>query len=226
MCPSAEVTPKFYSKVVNIYKVTQELCSQINVREAPVSRTCEILCASRVDTVPTVRNLEATWLELTSCDLPHCVRDFMWEAGHGVLPTRDRLCRWGMIRNLACPNCSLPETNRHAVEQCVQVKTFFTLVRRTFGFRPMVSRQRRCRFQSLIVATALYVVWRSRCIALVQKRPYRLMYPMLIRLRKILYNHLDTKLHELGEHEFLKRWGTRYIAVKNGSRVQLRSRAI
>lgn len=221
MCPSAEVTPPRYRVLLDIYKLTQEVCPQLDVRAAPVSRICEALCASRIGTLPTVQNLQATWLALTSAELPPLVQDFVWKAGHGVLPTRDRLSRWGIARNLSCPNCRSPESNRHAVADCVQVKTFLTVVSRSFSVRLDVASRSRCLFTNLVFAAALYVVWRSRCVAVARNRPFRMIFPLLARLRKILYNHLEASLYVLGEREFLRKWGTRFISVRNGSVVHI-----
>lgn len=221
MCPSAETVPPHYRTLLDTYRLAQQVCPQFDLKATPVSRVCEALCASRVGTLPAVQNLQATWLELTSADLPPLVQDFVWRAGHGVLPTRDRLARWGITRNVSCPNCNRPESNRHAVADCVQVKTFLTVVSRSIGVRLDAAARRRCLFTKLVFAAALFVVWRSRCIAIARRRPFRIMFPLLARLRKILYNHLEASLYVLGEHEFLRKWGTRFISVRQGSYVQL-----
>lgn len=217
--PSCEVPPLFYAEVVRIHKCFVRECPQLNVRQLPVSRISELLLASRRNELPQVQNIPLTWLQLTSRQFPDDVQDFLWRAAHGVLPTLDRLSRWGITRRSGCPNCGAAETNRHAVDDCVNVKSFLTLVSRTLTCRVQVHR--RSRFETLVWAIALFVAWKGRCIAVTQHRPYRMMYPKLIRLRKVLCNYLEQELFELGLNEFLKKWSTRFFSIGRDSTVQL-----
>lgn len=212
LAPSAEVTPPFYLNVLEMFRAVREKCPDIDLNSTPVSRICEQLCARRDANPPTVQNVEGNWEGLTSKDLPSDVQDFMWKAGRGVLPTRDRLNRWGVTNETSCPNCGALETNRHALQECVRSRTFKRLLSRRLGV-PTSRRRRHSRLEALISAVALFVVWHGRCVAVARRRRYNIMFPSLIRVKKILVGHLESELYELGETEFLRRWGTRYIKV-------------
>ncbi|CAN7950136.1 unnamed protein product [Ixodes pacificus] len=121
-----------------------------------------------------------------------------------------------------------PETNVHAVKECVVARTFWRVIRTSFhglgvGLYLLRGRCPPGVFVRLLLAAAEYVLWRNRCCAVRQARRSRALWPLLWRLRREVVGHLEEQLFFLGEHEFLRRWSCRYLSVRD-SRIELRFR--
>ncbi|KAM7300839.1 hypothetical protein ISCGN_016424 [Ixodes scapularis] len=215
-----ETVPPFYRAAIETFRQLRAHVSKEDIVEAPASRLVEILYSSQFPApVPGLPSYIGPPLPHGS--LPGEVCDFQWKKGWGVLPTKDRLFRWGLVSDVKCPNCSAVETNVHVTAQCVVAQIFWRLVAHAFpdaGVRPYVNQGRRPRgnFAFLVIAQAEWVLWRNRCSSKVRQRCQRAMWPLLWRLRRELVTFLECELFLLGECEFLRRWSCRFLTVING----------
>ncbi|KAG0445321.1 hypothetical protein HPB47_016778 [Ixodes persulcatus] len=201
---------------------------QLDVVETPTARLTEVLLEPQISATQVELGDSFSWSRFTSSYLPGHLRDFEWQRGWGVLPSGDRLLRWGVSRTDECPNCGNRETNVHAVKECVVARTFWRVIRTSFhglgvGLYLLRGRCPPGVFVRLLLAAAEYVLWRNRCCAVRQARRSRALWPLLWRLRRELVGHLEEQLFFLGEQEFLRRWSCRYLSVRD-SRIELRFR--
>ncbi|KAH7961406.1 hypothetical protein HPB52_008891 [Rhipicephalus sanguineus] len=151
-------------------------------------------------------------------DLPKEVRDFMWKRNWEVLPTRDRLHRFGVVPSARCPNCRADESAHHAMFECLAAKPVWRLVAKDFKIRPPPSLDRnRGAFAKLVIACTLFVIWKRRCVAEGKKTPVRAAYPAVSRIRLMVWKHLSEQLEASGEEKFLRRWHTRFFFLKDGN---------
>ncbi|KAH7951717.1 hypothetical protein HPB52_011706 [Rhipicephalus sanguineus] len=127
--PSAVITPAYYRALVALSRELTALDPDLNPREVPPARLCEQLVSART----TLNSPPPTfpWLELTSGRLPKEAADLQWQRAWRILPTLDRLQRWGIVQYARCPNCGSTETAAHAVSTCVVARTFWRLVHRS-----------------------------------------------------------------------------------------------
>ncbi|KAH7939198.1 hypothetical protein HPB52_008335 [Rhipicephalus sanguineus] len=127
--PSAVNTPAYYRALVALSRELTALDSDLNPREVPPARLCEQLVSART----TLNSPPPTfpWLELTSGRLPKEAADLQWRRASRILPTLDRLQRWGTVQYARCPNCGSTETAAQAVSTCVVARTFWRLVHRS-----------------------------------------------------------------------------------------------
>ncbi|KAG0443428.1 hypothetical protein HPB47_014933 [Ixodes persulcatus] len=226
--PCAETPPPDYRRAIQLFKRLEEQAPQLDVVETPTARLTEVLLEPQISPTQVELGDSFPWSRLTSSYLPGHLRDFEWQRGWGVLPSGDRLLRWGVSRTDECPNCGNRETNVHAVKKCVVARTFWRVIRTSFhglGVGLFLLRGR-CPpgvFVRFLLAAAEYVLWRNRCCAVRQARRSRALWPLLWRLRRELVGHLEEQLFFLGEQEFLRRWSCRYLSVRD-SRIELRFR--
>lgn len=219
--PSAEFTPPFYQAVVGIHGELQRAFPDLVIRDEQPTRIVEEICSQRI--TPEERNRAGAfpWASLVSRRLPGPVEEFEWRRGWEVLPTRQRLHRWGMVPDPRCPNCGQVETVSHIFRECSVAQSFWRLVHigfRSLGVRQFVFHGRRPQggFTLLLLAVGQFVLWRNRCAAVGRQQRIRAMWPMLSRLRGALSRHLDSELFWLGEQEFLRRWSCQYVRLSNG----------
>ncbi|KAH7963688.1 hypothetical protein HPB52_022416 [Rhipicephalus sanguineus] len=127
--PSAVITPAYYRALVALSRELTALDPDLNPREVPPARLCEQLVSART----TLNSPPPTfpWLELTSGRLPKEAADLQWQRAWRILPTLDRLQRWGIVQYARCPNCGSTETAAHAVSTCVVARTLWRLVHRS-----------------------------------------------------------------------------------------------
>ncbi|KAM7309444.1 uncharacterized protein ISCGN_013075 [Ixodes scapularis] len=199
-----ETVPPFYRAAIETFRQLRAHVSKEDIVEAPASRLVEILYSSQFPAP--VPGLGPSYIgpPLPHGSLPGEVCDFQWKKGWGVLPTKDRLFRWGLVSDVKCPNCSAVETNVHVTAQCVVAQIFWRLVAHAFpdaGVRPYVNQGRwpRGNFAFLVIALAEWVLWRNRCSSKVLQRCQRAMWPLLWRLRRELVTFLECELFLLGE---------------------------
>ncbi|KAG0434952.1 hypothetical protein HPB47_018767, partial [Ixodes persulcatus] len=216
--PRAETTPAFYKSTADLFDKLSVHVSREEILEAPASRLVERLVAADQQPPPPGAVQPYPWLALTSSTLPDHVRDFEWLKGWGVLPTKDRLFRWGVVRDAQCVNCGAIETNAHVVRDCVPARDLWRIIQRSFrdlGVDVYVTRGRcpRGAFPLLLVAICEWVLWRNRCVATAQRQRRRALWPLLWDIRKELTAYLDDQRFSLGEQEFLRRWSCRYLSV-------------
>lgn len=188
MYPTAEFSPPFYVKIVRQYSELMSLFPDVNVSDSPVSRLCEELCKARASSTARPPTPSCAALVQAARMLP-AAQDFLWKFMWGVLPTKDKLTRWGLTPDAHCINCGARETNCHVFSECTVAKTFWCLVCHSFRF----SYSRRYKItdnflQTVILLTGL-ILWETRCRAVAQGRRLRMMYPMFSALRRRLTNH-------------------------------------
>ncbi|KAM7308227.1 uncharacterized protein ISCGN_011861 [Ixodes scapularis] len=219
--PRAETTPAFYRSTADLFDKLSVHVSREEILEAPASRLVERLVVADQPPPPPGTVQPYPWLALTSSTLPDHVRDFEWLKGWGVLPTKDRLFRWGVVRDAQCVNCGAIETNAHVVRECVPARDLWRVIQRSFrglGVDVYVTQGRcpRGAFALLLVAICEWVLWRNRCVATAQRQRRRALWPLLWDIRKELTAYLDDQRFSLGEQEFLRRWSCRYLCVVRG----------
>ncbi|CAN7949855.1 unnamed protein product, partial [Ixodes pacificus] len=108
--PSAEITPPFYQTVVSFQEDLCRMVPDLIVRDEPPARIVENVCLTLITADERVRANAFSWDSLVSRRLPGPMEDLEWRRGWEVLPTRERLQRWGMVPNSRCPNCGEVET--------------------------------------------------------------------------------------------------------------------
>ncbi|KAM7291077.1 uncharacterized protein ISCGN_027652 [Ixodes scapularis] len=219
--PRAETTPAFYRSTADLFDKLSVHVSREEILEAPASRLVERLVVADQPPPPPCTVQPYPWLALTSSTLPDHVRDFGWLKGWGVLPTKDRLFRWGVVRDAQCVNCGAIETNAHVVRENVPARDLWRVIQRSFrglGVDVYVTQGRcpRGAFALLLVAICEWVLWRNRCVATAQRQRRRALWPLLWDIRKELTAYLDDQRFSLGEQEFLRRWSCRYLCVVRG----------
>lgn len=218
--PAAELPPKFYRSLVMQYRATQGSQLQIDVAEGSVSRICEALSYTSEQSGRNIISCQFKPARVPYHAVNEEVADFLWESCWKVLPTKDRLQRWGLVNNASCPNCDNSlESNDHVLHQCVVARTFWSLISRRYSFR--APNRARTNIEHLVVALALFVIWKFRCRAVAQGRRIRPMHPRLHLLNRLIMQNLQTSLFTIGETEFLRHWGDRFIKVRNGRVVPL-----
>ncbi|KAG0419273.1 hypothetical protein HPB47_004236 [Ixodes persulcatus] len=208
--PRAETTSAFYKSTADLFDKLSVHVTREEILEAPASRLVERQVAADQPPPPPGAVQPNPLLALTSSTLPDHVRDFEWLKGWGVLPTKDRLFRWGVVRDAQCVNCGAIETNAHVVRDCVPARDLWRIIQRSFrdlGVDVYVTRGRcpRGAFALLLVAVCEWVLWRNRCAATAQRQRRRALWPLLWDIRKELTAYLDDQQFSLGEQEFLRR---------------------
>lgn len=196
-----------------------------DVRQTQPSRLCEQLVVHRA--AHRVEPPEFPWRALAIGYLPESAKDIQWERGWRILPTKDRLKRWGVTANADCPNCGQHETTEHAVASCGVAKAFWRLVHRAapgLGLAQYFARGRcpRDAFARLCLVVGEEVLWRNRCNTAGQQRRLRLLWPLLARYRQEIKSHLEAQFFWLGETEFLRQWSCAFVTVADGKvRIEL-----
>ncbi|XP_049275209.1 uncharacterized protein LOC125759838, partial [Rhipicephalus sanguineus] len=219
--PQALNVPAFYSTAVAFYRHAQQVCPDVDILENRVVDTTAALLLPLVPPARLARSSRVSWSAITASFLPGHLRDFMWRLGWRVLPTRDRLERWGMVPSSICPNCPLQESNQHVLQQCVIARVFWRAVNTGFrglGVNRFVTSGRcsRSRFAHLLIAAGAFCLWRNRCEAVAAGHRRRTLFPILERLYSELMSFLSEELFFLGEEEFLRQWSCRFLSVVDG----------
>lgn len=128
LCPSAESPPPYYKALVALFRELATVDPDLEPREVSPARMCELLVSARSSQSSPPPTFP--WVELTSGRLPKEVADVQWQRAWRILPTLDRLQRWGLVQYARCPNCGSNETAAHAVATCVVAKTFWRIIHR------------------------------------------------------------------------------------------------
>ncbi|KAH7934836.1 hypothetical protein HPB52_001020 [Rhipicephalus sanguineus] len=221
--PQSSHLPTVYRALLAFHRRLETTCPEIDVAEAKVVDTMAALVQPLV---PRHRQavMSRPWKHMTAAALPGHLRDFVWRWGWGLLPTRDRLQRWQVVRSATCPNCVMVETNRHATIECVVARLFWRAVHAGFrgqGVRGFVSGGGfpRGHFAALLLVAGLFSLWRNRCEAVAGNCRRRALWPILGRMRREILAFLSEELFFLGEREFLRHWSCPFVGVEpRGSR--------
>lgn len=131
--PSVDTPPPFYRSALSTLQSIQGLSVALDIRDEPVIRLVEALTAVLVPSGRVSQQQAFPWTAMTPERFPGHLRDFSWERKWAILPTKDRLERWGLCSNAQCANCDFsPETTEHVVQDCSASKGFWRLVSRVF----------------------------------------------------------------------------------------------
>ncbi|KAH7984981.1 hypothetical protein HPB52_025196 [Rhipicephalus sanguineus] len=74
--------------------------------------------------------------ENPSHGLPWDVHDFIWRKSWKVLPSKQKLRKFGIVPFARCPNCRAEESAEHALYECTAAKPVWRLVAKDFGYGP------------------------------------------------------------------------------------------
>lgn len=217
--PSAGSQPPMYKAVLEVHRELLALDPALDVRETQPARLGETLVWKRAG--QRVDPPDFPWGLLTAGNLPERAKDIQWQRAWRVLPTKDRLRRWGITANDACPNCGRPETTEHVVSSCVVAKCFWRLIHRAspglgLGRYCAGGRCPRDAFARLCVVLGEQALWHNRCKAVAQDRRLRLQWPLIADFRKEVRSFLVAQLFRLGEEEFLQQWSCPFVRVQEG----------
>lgn len=223
LCPSAESPPPYYKALVALFRELATVDPDLEPREVSPARMCELLVSARSSQSSPPPTFP--WVELTPGRLPKEVADVQWQRAWRILPTLDRLQRWGLVQYARCPNCGGNETAAHAVATCVVAKTFWRIIHRCMpGLRIAHYYTRgRCprgAIGRLVIAAGEYVLWRNRCRACIRRQRLRLQWPLLAQFRQTLLSYLESQIETHGEADFLRHWSCPFLVVVN-KRVRL-----
>lgn len=213
--PSAERPFRYYARALKQRKITLSVLPDIEVGGVPTARVCEELAVNQLTEEELERCNSVRWKYLVPRGITGDVRNFAWLRGWDVLPTRERLARWGVSPTDRCPQCGQVETLDHALFSCVVARTFWLHVHQMFGIRENRRRQKNT-FAALVVVLGAFLIWRRRCCAAMRRRPQRAMFPLLRQLRVRIRAHLEQEFAISGEDDFLRRWSTRFISIQAG----------
>lgn len=211
--PSAEQPPPFYSYLIRSNRQLNAELPDADVLTTKPTEICERLAVQRLDKQQLQQAQRANWKVLTSSVLPPDVRDFGWKRAWEILPTGDQLVRWGITPNARCPQCGEHENPEHVFRDCRVAKTFWRLLTRMFGVSLSAQTSTRDACVTFLLGVGALALWNSRGVASLHARPHKAMYPMLIKVRARLLQHLENELAAKGEEAFLQRWSTRFIKV-------------
>lgn len=218
--PQSSEIPTMYRAILACHRRLAATCPDADVT---TDKVVDMMAAIMEPLVPQHSRHKAhqqqQWKRIAAATLPGHLRDFAWKLGWEILPTRDRLERWGLVRVSTCPNCRLTETNRHVTLGCVVARVFWRAVHAGFrgqGVREFVSRGRfpRGRFAALLVVAGLFSLWRSRCEAVAGNCRRRAIWPILGRMRREILAFLSEELFFLGEREFLRHWSCPFVSAE------------
>ncbi|KAH7956175.1 hypothetical protein HPB52_006656 [Rhipicephalus sanguineus] len=208
LAPLAESPSSFYKSAANTMRMLEKEAPDCDVDEVPPARIAEEIarhqitpdeCRMTVEEFPDPRT--------TSCG------GINWD----VLPTRQRLHKFGIVPSPRCSNCRGNETLTHALFDCPAAKPVWRLVARDFKIRSLPELKRnRGAFAKLVVACTIFTIWKRRCLAEARRKPVRAAFPAVSRVRGMRWQHLSEQLESSGEEKFLRRWHTRFFLLQEG----------
>ncbi|KAH7968013.1 hypothetical protein HPB52_005139 [Rhipicephalus sanguineus] len=216
--PLAETPSPFYKAAANTMRMLQREAPDCDVDEVPPARIAEEVARHQISDEE--RQMSRKWKKKASKDgrgTPRLAQDFAWRKNWEVLPTRQRLHKFGIVPSPRCPNCRADETLAHALMECPAAKPVWRLVARDFKIRPPPALNRnRGAFAKLVVMCTWFSIWKRRCLAEARRKPTRAAYPTLSRVREMIWRHLSEQLESSGEEKFLRRWHTRFFLMRQG----------
>lgn len=216
--PSAAFPPRLFKAVITLAKEIRALDADLDFVNEQPARLCEKIVTARSGR--RVDPPDFPWLRLTSGRLPEDAKNIQWQKAWRILPTKDRLFRWGVTQNSSCPNCGQPESTAHTFSSCTVARCFWRIIHRAAPSLGLARYQLREQcpgtpLGKLFVVIGDYILWRNRCRAVAQNRRLRMQWPLLSFFRQHLVTFLEGELALLGEEEFLRHWSTRFIEVSN-----------
>ncbi|KAH7943349.1 hypothetical protein HPB52_007149 [Rhipicephalus sanguineus] len=216
--PLAEFPSPFYKTAANTKRMLDKQAACCDIDKDPPVRIAETITRNQLSADESRKT--KTWRRKKgnlSRGLPREVHDFMWKNNWKVLPSKQRLHKFGIVPSARCPNCRAEESAEHALFECTAAKPVWRLVAKDFGIRlPPAHGRNRGAFARLVIACMLFVIWKRRCVAVAKKTHVRAAYPAVSRIRRLLWSHLSEELEAGGEEKFLRRWHTKFFFVKDG----------
>ncbi|KAH7934858.1 hypothetical protein HPB52_001411 [Rhipicephalus sanguineus] len=138
--PLAEFPSAFYKAAVNTKRMLDTEVADCDVDKAPPARIVEKL--TRRQLTEEEKRKARSWRRKQAKlgrALPKEVQDFVWKRNWQVLPTKQRLHRFGVVPSARCPNCRAEESADHALFECPAAKPVWRLVAKDFKIRPSPS---------------------------------------------------------------------------------------
>ncbi|KAH7943961.1 hypothetical protein HPB52_013816 [Rhipicephalus sanguineus] len=216
--PLAETPSPFYKAAANTMRMLQREAPDCDVDEVPPALIAEEVARHQISDEE--RQMSRKWKKKASKDgrgTPRLAQDFAWRKNWGVLPTRQRLHKFGIVPSPRCPNCRADETLAHALMECPAAKPVWRLVARDFKIHPPPALNRnKGAFAKLVVMCTWFSIWKRRCLAEARRKPTRAAYPTLSRVREMIWRHLSEQLESSGEEKFLRRWHTWFFLMRQG----------
>ncbi|XP_037515129.1 uncharacterized protein LOC119391524 [Rhipicephalus sanguineus] len=211
--PLAETPSRFYKAAANTMRILQREAPDCDVDDVPPARITEEVARHQISDEE--RQMSRKWKKKASKDgpgKPRLAQDFAWRKNWGVLPTPQRLHKFGIVPSPRFPNCRADETLAHALMECPAAKPVWRLVARDFKIRPPPALNRnRGAFAKLVVMCTWFSIWKRRCLAEARRKITRAAYPTLSRVREMVWRYLSEQLESSGEEKFLRRWHTRFF---------------
>ncbi|KAH7957698.1 hypothetical protein HPB52_021908 [Rhipicephalus sanguineus] len=216
--PLAETPSPFYKAAANTMRILQREAPDCDVDEVPPARITEEVARHQISDEE--RQMSRKWKKKASKDgrgKPRLAQDFAWRKNWGVLPTRQRLHKFGIVPSPRFPNCRADETLAHALMECPAAKPVWRLVARDFKIRPPPALNRnRGAFAKLVVMCTWFSIFKRRCLAEARRKTTRAAYPTLSRVREMIWRYLSEQLESSGEEKFLRRWHTLFFLMRQG----------
>lgn len=213
--PRAEHPMGFYKDAINTIKAVEELVPNTPMNEIRPAEVSTEMAIRELELEEIIKSAKEKWKWWQKTVLPSEIKDFEWKRRWGVLPTRTRLQHLGVTATDHCPNCSLPETQRHALKECGAAKAVWKVASNTFKCRLLQPERKKNRFERLLSVIIMYCLWKRRGLAELKRKPQKALYPVIKQIRILMKNILSKELTRLGVDHFLKRWHTRFWTVKN-----------
>ncbi|KAH7976368.1 hypothetical protein HPB52_012805 [Rhipicephalus sanguineus] len=186
--PLAESPSSFYKCAANRMRMLEKEAPDCDVDEVPPARIAEEIARHQI--TPDENRLSRNWKRKASKDcpgIPRYVHDFVWRKNWDVLPTRQRLHKFGIVPLPRCSNCRADGTLAHALFECPAAKPVWRLVAREFKIRPPPDFKRnRGAFVKLVVVCTIFTIWKRRCLAEARRKPVRAAFPAVSRVRGML----------------------------------------
>ncbi|KAL1469968.1 hypothetical protein MTO96_040757 [Rhipicephalus appendiculatus] len=210
--------PLFTRRRRRLCACSRRKCPAAKLTRIPPARIVEALTWQQLSVEEEQRAKRAK-RELTSLPYgaPRETQDFAWKMAWKVLPTRQRLNKWGIVPDIRCPNCRAAETQSHALYECPAAKPVWRMIAHCFGIRPPPGHKRnKGAFARLVMIFALFVIRQRRSLAEARRKPVRAAYPAVARIRRLLWAFLSSELEASGEEMFLRRWHSKFFFLREG----------
>ncbi|KAH8027041.1 hypothetical protein HPB51_001627 [Rhipicephalus microplus] len=208
----------FYKTASATWRMLRQEVPEGDVDEDPPARIVEAITRKQLSDTEQKR-AERAGRELLSlrCGTPRDAQDFLLKKAWAVLPTRQRLHKFGIVPDARCPNCYAVESQDHALFQCVALKPVWRMVAHSFGIRPPPHHKRnKGAFCQLVLIFTMLAIWQRRSLAEARRKPVWSAFPVVSRIRRLLWAHLSGELEASGVENFLRRWHTKFFFLRNG----------
>ncbi|KAH7955665.1 hypothetical protein HPB52_002808 [Rhipicephalus sanguineus] len=134
--PLAEFPSPFYKTAANTKRMLDKEAACCDIDKDPPVCIAETITGNQLSADESRKT--KTWRRKKgnqSRGLPREVHDFMWKKNWKVLPSKQRLHKFGIVPSARCPSCRAEESAEHALFECTAAKPVWRLVAKDFGIR-------------------------------------------------------------------------------------------